>query len=212
MIKYVFFDLDGTLADTEEIIVKSFKHIHEKFNSKIPDKKEIVRNFGEPLKNTIEREFKNYDYDEVVDEYRNHHRNIFYDYLKLHEGAADIIKYLHSDNKTLGIVTSRLRETAVEILEIFDIKKYFKTIVTIDDTEKHKPDPEPLLKALDDVSGVRDESIYIGDTKYDIECAKNTGIKSVLVGWSHHADEKEKVEPDYTIMKFSELIKIINEN
>jgi len=212
MIKYVFFDLDGTIADTEEIIVKSFQHIHKKFNSKIPKREKIVSTFGEPLKITLEREFSNNDYKEVVEEYRKFHRNIFYEHLKLHDGAVEIIKSLHKENKTLGIVTSRLRETAVEILEIFEIKKYFDAIVTIDDTEKHKPDPEPLLKALEEVSGNIEESIYIGDTKYDIECAKNTGVRSVLVGWSHHAGEEDKIEPDYTINQFSELIKIINEN
>ena len=211
MIKYVFFDLDGTIADTEDIIVKSFQHIHEKFNSKIPEREEIISSFGEPLKNTIERDFS-YNYDEVVKEYRKFHKNIFYDYLKLHDGAVEIIKYLDKNNITMGIVTSRLKETAVEILEIFDIKKYFQTIITIDDTEKHKPDPEPLLKALEQVDGIKNESIYVGDTKYDVECAKNTGVISVLVGWSHHAEEEDKTEPDFIINKFSELKKIINEN
>lgn len=208
MIKNVIFDLDGTLADTQEIILRSFKHIHKKFNNTAPGNKEILKTFGEPLRDTLKSQFRQ-DVDLVIGEYRKFHQDIFHQYLNPHEGAIEIVKKLKDDNYTLGIVTSRLGESAIDILETFDIKKYFSTIVTVEDTEKNKPNPEPLLKALSQINAKADESIYIGDTKFDIECAKNAKVTSVLVGWSHYKVEENDVKPDYMIDDFSELENII---
>lgn len=211
MIKYVLFDLDGTLADTEEVIVKSFTHIHEKFNNNKPSRDEILKTFGEPLKETLKREFKE-ELEVVLEEYRNYHRGIFHDYLKPHENAIEIVKKLHKQGFTLGVVTSRLSDTAVEILETFKVKKYFKSVIAVDNTEKHKPHPEPLLKAIENMEGDPSSSIYIGDTKFDVECAKNAKVKSVLVGWSHYSVQEGDVKPDFIINDFMELENIIKSN
>ncbi len=208
MIKYVLFDIDGTLADTEEIIVRSFKHIHEKFNKNTPSRDQIIKTFGEPLELTLKRDFKE-DIDIVLEEYRNYHRDIFSENLKAHENAIEIVKTLYDKGYTLGVVTSRLRNTAVEILETFEIKKYFKAVVAVDDTENHKPHPEPLMKAIEKIKGEASSSIYIGDTKFDVECAKNARVKSVLVGWSHYAQDKDKIKPNFIINDFMELVNIL---
>lgn len=211
MIKYVLFDLDGTLADTEDVIVRSFTHIHEKFNNNKPSRDEILKTFGEPLKETLKREFKE-ELEVVLEEYRTYHRGIFHDYLSPHENAIKIVKKLHEQGFTLGVVTSRLSDTAVEILETFKIKKYFKSVIAVDNTENHKPHPEPLLKAIKNMEGNPSSSIYVGDTKFDIECAKNAKVQSVLVGWSHYSVQEGDVKPDYIINDFMELENIIKSN
>ena len=212
MIRYVLFDLDGTLADTEDVIVKSFKHIHKKFNNKELSKKEILKTFGEPLKETLKRDFKE-ELEVVLEEYVVFHRDIFHDHLKPHKNAIETVKTLHEEGYSLGVVTSRLSDTAVEILEIFEIKKYFQSVIAVDNTENHKPHPEPLMKAIQQMKGDTDSSTYIGDTRFDIECAKNANVKSVLVGWSHHAEEEEdKIAPDFIINDFIELVNIIKSN
>ncbi len=211
MIKHVLFDLDGTLADTEDVIVKSFQHIHKKFNNNELSRKEILKTFGEPLKETLKREFKE-ELEVVLEEYRVFHRGIFHDHLKPHKNAIEIVKTLYDEGFILGVVTSRLSDTAVEILETFDIKKYFKSVVAVDDTENHKPHPEPLMKAINEMEGAATSSIYIGDTRFDIECAKNAKVKSVLVGWSHYAKEENKINPDFLINDFMELVNIVKSN
>jgi phosphoglycolate phosphatase-like HAD superfamily hydrolase len=55
-------------------------------------------------------------------------------------------------------------------------------------------------------------SIYIGDTKFDVECAKNAKVKSVLVGWSHYSVQEGDVKPDFIINDFMELENIIKSN
>ncbi len=211
MIKYVLFDLDGTLADTEDVIVKSFKHIHQKFNNNEPLREEILKTFGEPLKETLKRDFKE-ELEVVLEEYVTFHRGIFHDHLKPHKNAIEIVKTLYNEGFILGVVTSRLSDTAVEILEIFDIKKYFKAVIAVDDTKNHKPHPEPLMKAIEKMEGDSSSSIYIGDTRFDIECAKNANVMSALVGWSHYAEDEDKIKPNFIINDFMELVNIVKLN
>jgi len=87
-------------------------------------------------------------------------------------------------------------------LEKYKLKEYFDAIVTADDTDKHKPDPEPVYIALRKLNAKAEESIMIGDTKFDILSAKRAGVKSVLVDWSIVLSEAHRVGenvPDHTI-------------
>jgi pyrophosphatase PpaX len=68
-------------------------------------------------------------------------------------------------------------------LDLFDKKDLFDGMVTCDDTEKHKPEPEPILLGLEKMKSAKDEALMIGDGVFDVKCANNAGVKSVLVGW-----------------------------
>ena len=96
----------------------------------------------------------------------------------------ELFAELRAKGYKLGMVTSRLRQTTSQGLEKYEINEYFDVVVTADDTKKHKPDPEPVYIALKKLGSAPQSSIMLGDTMYDILCAKNAGVKSVLVSWS----------------------------
>ncbi|HBH12043.1 MAG: HAD-superfamily hydrolase, subfamily IA, variant 1 [Clostridiales bacterium 38_11] len=208
MIRNVIFDLDGTLADSEDLIIKSFQHIYKKFKGHEVSESHIKKTFGEILEKVIRAEFDQ-DYKTVVNEYREYHHENFDTYMKLYDGAGEIIEELYLNNYTLGIVTSRLDFTAMKILEMYNITKYFKSIITADKCINHKPHPEPLLKCLEELGGTKPETIFIGDTVFDLECARNAGVKSVLVSWSNMDTNLLTVKPDYIIHQFEDIKKII---
>lgn len=79
-----------------------------------------------------------------------------------------------------GLVTSRLAYTTKQGLEKYDLKDYFDVVVTAEDTKKHKPDPEPVNIALAKLDSRPEHSLMLGDTMFDILCAKNAGVTSVL--------------------------------
>lgn len=209
MIKNIIFDLDGTLADSEELIIQSFQHIYRIYKGKEEDEAVLKKTFGAILKDVI---ISNFDepFETVIGEYREYHHANFEKYMKLFQGADELIRTLYSKGYTLGIVTSRLEYTAMKILDMHDIRKYFSSIVTADMCVNHKPDPEPLLKCLNELNADMDESIYIGDTSFDIECAKNTGVKSILVTWNDYENVEEKIKADYRISSYDEIYNIIN--
>lgn len=208
MIKNIIFDLDGTLADSEELIINSFQHIYLKFHGTTKSEEYIKSSFGAILKDVIKSEFSE-DTELVINEYRKYHYDNFDKYMRLFEGAEDIIKYLYDNNFSLGIVTSRLGPTAMKILDMYDLRKYFTSIVTADMCKNHKPDPEPLLMCLKELDGNIEESIFIGDTSFDVECAKNTGVISVLVNWDNKNPKVFKWNPDYTINNFNQIKKLL---
>jgi HAD superfamily hydrolase (TIGR01549 family) len=130
--------------------------------------------------------------------------------MKLFAGAQDIIEELYLNNYTLGIVTSRLGFTAMKILEMYNIAKYFKSIITADMCANHKPHPEPLLRCMNEIDGIKSETIFIGDTVFDLECAKNAGIKSILVSWSNLDMDSLSEKPDFVINRFEDIKNIIS--
>jgi HAD superfamily hydrolase (TIGR01549 family) len=95
------------------------------------------------------------------------------------DGAAETIQAL-SKNYLLGIVTSRIQNSVWESPTLAKLKKYFRTAVAYEDTENHKPDPEPLLLAAKRLGVSADECVYIGDVENDIKAALAAGMKSIL--------------------------------
>jgi len=208
-IKNILFDLDGTLLDTNELIIQSFKHTYKTHLNKDVDKDEIIKSFGEILKITLDREFGEYS-DEAIKTYRNFQIGNFEKLIAIHQGVKEGIIELHRQGYKLGVVTSRLNESAIRGLKHFGLMEYFQSIVGADDTDKHKPDPIPAFMALKELGGKPEETMIVGDSPFDILCGKNAGIRSVVVGWSAlPMDIILKYEPDYVVDSMKELLTLI---
>ena len=91
------------------------------------------------------------------------------------------------------------------------IKDKFDVMVTADDVTSPKPDPTPLLTAMDKLGVGRDESIMLGDTRFDIGCCVNAGVDSILVGWGRSCGRTSLrgLEPTYRIYQPGDLFEII---
>ena len=209
--KYVLFDLDGTLIDTNKLILDSFKHtIKEHLDIDVFDE-DLLKYFGEPLIYTLQRYSmeKSHKMFETYIRYNEHHHD---NCVLPCEGIEDGLAKLKDLGCTMAIVTSKRRDIATRGLKLFGFEKYFSTIVALEDTEKHKPDAGPIIEALRRLNADGGQAIMIGDSIYDIECAKNAGIKSMLVKWSM-ADgfQDRKIDADYIVNSIEELIDIIEE-
>ncbi|TCO76439.1 pyrophosphatase PpaX [Marinisporobacter balticus] len=205
----ILFDLDGTLLDTNELIIQSFQHTYNKHLDKEFPREKIIQTFGEILKITLDRECIGCS-EEAIKTYRDFQNLNFKNFITMHTGVKEGLVFLHKKGYKLGVVTSRLNESARRGLKLFDLEKYFGTIVGANDTDKHKPDAEPVILALKTLNSKPQETMMVGDSPYDILCAKNAGILSVAVGWSAlpRAMYMEH-DPDYVVERMEELITII---
>jgi len=192
MIDTVIFDFDGTLADTNQMIINSFKHVYSVFLQKECSEEYIMSTFGEPLELTLTRDFEKFSYEDVVSRYRDYQKDRFNQEVTLYETVEDTLKYLKNKNIKLGIATSRLKNSTVSALETFNIAKYFDVIVSADDVTKHKPDKEPLMKAINELKSTTEKTLYVGDSKFDMECAINALATPVLVGWQLNSNALAK--------------------
>ncbi|SHI63324.1 pyrophosphatase PpaX [Geosporobacter subterraneus DSM 17957] len=208
-VKYILFDLDGTLLDTNELIVQSFRHTYKEHLNKDVPREYIIQSFGEILRTTLERECKDC-VEAALTTYRSFQQEHFESYITLHLGVREALEKLTAKGYKLGIVTSRLNESALRGLKFFDIEGYFHSIIGADDTDLHKPDPTPARMALEAMGGRAEEAVLVGDSPFDIQCAKNTGMVSVAVGWSALPREVYmQYEPDYVVDTMEELVELI---
>lgn len=211
MIKAVLFDLDGTVINTNELVIASWKHALGKHLARCPEDREIIMSFGEPLVDTARR-YDNDNADAICRTYREYNISVHDQMIRGYDGMEDTIKNLKSMGIKVGIVTSKMRETAERALRIFNLFDLMDVVVTVDDTEKHKPNPEPLLKAVKTLGLSPENVMYVGDTNYDMLCGKNAGCSTCAVRYSMvPSEELMKYDPDYMIDKPGDIIKIIRE-
>lgn len=204
----VLFDYDGTLMDTNEIIIESWQHTFRTLTGKEGDVKEILKTFGEPLRDTVRKFFPQHDAEETVEIYRSYQVTFYKKLIQMFPGTRELIETLKARGYKLGIVTSRLRPTTMEGLDKYGLTDCFDYIVTADDTDKHKPDPEPVLIALRKLHSRPEEAIMVGDTKFDIGCGKNAGAHTVMVNWAM-APASDEYRPDFRIDRPEELFDVI---
>ena len=211
-INTVLFDFDGTLVDTNDVIVASWQHTYMHYLGREETLEKITACFGEPLLLTMEREFPGVDPEESAEVYRRYQREYADELVKLFPGIKELLEELSKSGYRMGIVTSRTRESARRYMDMFGIGPYFEDMVTCEDTHIHKPNPEPILLCLDKMGITAEEAIMVGDSPFDIKCANNAEVKSVLVDWritgcgeSPIADAAE----DYTIAEPAELMEVL---
>ena len=229
MKKYIIFDFDGTLANTNDIIVASWQATYEHYLGHTLPVREIEASFGEILVNTIGRMIPDAPVNEVVDFYRSYQDSHQQEYeVYVFEGVRELLEQLRARGCIIGVGTSRTAYSFRNYMKKLEMDQLVDEVVTMNDVSSHKPDPETidalLIKMManagepyDECSGipehVRDAAVMIGDTKYDIGCANNAGVDSVIVGWSHYVDEEavlaEGFVPTYRIDTPEQLLEMI---
>ena len=183
MINTILWDFDGTLLDTNDVILESWQHTYEHYYGKRMSVEHITKCFGEPLLVTMEREFPDVPPKESAEVYREYQKDRAYTWARSIPGVFELVEYLKGKGYKQCIVTSRTTESTLRYLELFNKGHLFDGLVTCDDTDRHKPEPEPILLGLEKMNCSKDEALMVGDGVFDIKCANNAGVKSVLVGW-----------------------------
>ena len=212
--KTYLFDFDGTLVNTNDVIIASWQHTYMHYRGREESIETITSCFGEPLLITMEREFPGVDPQESAEVYRTFQQQNAHLLVKIFPGIVDLLKALKEAGYRMGIVTSRTRESALRYMDMFGITEYFEAMVTCDDTTVHKPNPEPILLGLEKMGITKDEAIMIGDSPFDIKCANNAGVKSVMVDWRITCDNSALISDckwDYEIKEPMDLLKVLEE-
>jgi pyrophosphatase PpaX len=185
----VLFDLDGTLVDSGAIILASFKHAAKTVLARDVEDEQIAALVGGSNLHDQMAVLDPTRVDELVRIYREHNRPL-HDELQAFEGVEELMETLSTQGRKLGIVTAKGRQTVDLAFAVLSLERYFDAVVTADMTERHKPDPEPVLKALELLDSDPDEAAFVGDSPFDIGAGKAAGVFTVAVSWGNiHAPE-----------------------
>ncbi|HYF83292.1 MAG TPA: pyrophosphatase PpaX [Clostridia bacterium] len=207
--KYVLFDLDGTLINTNRLIIDSFKYTYKTCLGLDVSEQDILKYFGEPLIVTLKR-YSEEKGDEMYQTYIDYNESRHDDTVTIFEGVQELLKELSKQGFTLALVTSKRRKAALMGLDLFDIKKYFDAFIALEDTELHKPNPAPVIKALELLNAHPSDAIMVGDSVFDIHCAHGAGVKAVLVKWSvAQGFQGDDASADYVAHDTEELLRVI---
>ncbi len=207
MYELIIFDIDGTMIDTEKVVMESYNYaMYEELGRRLTDK-ELSLAYGVPTIQAVER-LGARDIETVTRRYFDSLLKAFRDGVGIFDGITDVLEELKKRGIKCGIVTSRNREEISNDTSLKALLKYFDHVVCAEDTVKHKPEAEPVYK-LAEMSGVGlSEMIYLGDTYYDYMCAKNAGIEFALALWG--ARNTEGIKPEHVLEKPDDLLDILN--
>jgi pyrophosphatase PpaX len=204
----VLFDLDGTLVDSGAIILASFRHATTTvLRREIPDHELLAAVGGPGLREQMEA-LDPERADELIEVYSAHNAGL-HDELEPCSGVLDALESLHAEGRRLGIVTAKRRATLALAFEVLpELQRFFDVTVAAEDTERHKPNPEPLLLALERLGESTAGAVYVGDSPFDVQAAKAAGIGAVAVTWGriHSRERLEREEPDAVVDSAEELL------
>jgi pyrophosphatase PpaX len=204
--KGVLFDLDGTILDTTDLIIQSFRYSFNKHYNREPDIAVAKAYFGRPLREALEVMAPG-DEDQVLKTYREYNL-IHHDRLaKSFAGVAEVLRDMYNDGVLMGIVTSKTHQTALRGLKLFDMDKYFPVIVGFEQCRYHKPHPEPVQLGVAGLGLEPGECLMVGDSPFDIISARSAGVKTVAVRWSEVPwEDVMAAQPDFVIETIDELV------
>ena len=204
----VLFDLDGTLVDSGAIILASFRHATSTvLRREIPDHELLAAVGGPGLREQMQA-LDPERAEELIQVYSAHNTGL-HDGLEPCSGVLDALEALHAEGRRLGVVTAKRRATLALAFEVLpELRGFFEVTVGAEDTERHKPNPDPLLFALERLDGAAAGAAYVGDSPFDVQAAKAAGVASIAVTWGriHPRERLEREGPDVVVDTAEELL------
>ena len=203
----VLFDLDGTVVDSGSIILASMRHATREVLGAEYGDEELLQSVGGPGLEAQFAVFAPDDVDELVRVYRAHNEPL-HEELEACAGMEDVLVRLRAEGRRLGVVTAKRRSTVELAFARVPLAHLFETIVGGDETERHKPDPEPLLLAAERMGADPAETAYVGDSPFDVLAARAAGMYAIAVTWGriHDRAKLEQAGPDAIIDTAAELL------
>jgi pyrophosphatase PpaX len=208
MIKAVFFDYDGTLVDTNNLIIQSYKYTYKKNLGIDMEEKDIVKNFGIPLLTILKQQAED-KFEELHSSYNYYYESKHNEMVKVFDGVYETLKGLHDIGIMTGIVSSKKKLWLERGIKFFQFEGLFDVVIGYEDTKKNKPNPEPIIRACEAIGIQPEEALMVGDSNFDIECGKKAGSKTCLVKYTILNMDKIQPKPDYEVDKMTAILTIV---
>ncbi|MEC1523465.1 pyrophosphatase PpaX [Neobacillus niacini] len=208
----ILFDLDGTLIDTNELIISTYLHTLEKYYPGKYQREDVLPFLGP----TLHEVFENMDperVEEMILEYRTYNLANHDLLVKEFVGVMETIETLKKKGYKLAIVTTKREDVAFKGLRLMKLDSFFDVMIAYDHVKKVKPDPEPIFLALEKLDSKPEETLMVGDNFHDVLAGKNAGTKTAGVSWTIKGrDYLAKFEPDYMLENMTDLLTILGED
>ena len=211
-IKAVLFDLDGTLLDTYELILTSFRHTMDEVLGKSFPEEELMKKVGQPL----ETQMWDFTDDPAVHKrlltvYRDYNHAVHDECVRAFDGVSAMLADVRERGLRVGVVTSKRHALAQRGLEVCGLADFVECLVGPDDFPAHKPDPGPVAYGCELLGYAPSECLYVGDSPFDMQAGNGAGCTTVAVTWGMFSPEVLAASlPSHTIEKPEELAALLS--
>jgi pyrophosphatase PpaX len=206
-LRAVLFDLDGTLIDSIALIVAAMHHAFEGFEGAVPADAEWMAGIGTPLSKQLALYARNeVELARLRDRYRAY-QMIHHDArVREFPGTAETLAALHARGLTMALVTSKGDVLAQRGLDLTGLTRFIPIVIGADSVGKHKPDPEPVLLALERLGVSAGEAVFLGDSPHDISAGNAAGVVTIGALWGPFTREQIAVaRPAHFLSDIREL-------
>ena len=207
----VLFDLDGTLIDSIELILNSAEHAFRDREGHVPSRAEWLTGVGIPLATMFKRYARdNADVDALIAKYReyqlaNHDRLV-----RSYDAVVETLDELRATGHPLAIVTSKTVWLARRGIDGVGLGSHFDAIIGCDMCQKHKPDPEPVRLALEQLAYEPHEAVFVGDSIYDMQAGNAAGVATIAALWGPFTREDLKASnPGHYLERIADLPRLL---
>lgn len=205
----ILFDLDGTLTDSAEGVIRSVQYMQEKMGFKVWETADLKFIVGPPLMKTFTEDFgmDKETAEKAVVVFRERYSTIGMYENKVYAGVEEMLAALKAKGKRMGVATSKKEELAIEILEHFGIAKYFD-VIGGDKREVGRNTKAKVMEyVLEALEAEKDDVIMVGDRLFDIEGAHTLGVPCIAVeyGYGDRA-EFEQYGADYIVATAEDVV------
>ena len=215
MIKGILFDFDGTLANTIDLIVATFEHTCVTALGEKPDRQRIIDTIGLPLGDALELLSGIHEQQRILElrqiygafNAANHDTMI-----KPIPGVAELLVQLKQRDLKLAVVTSKKAYMLERGMQCLGMLPYIDAIVSVLDTERGKPAPDPMLLACQHLGLTPGECLCVGDSPFDMQSGNAAGCVTVAVEYTQLDWQSllEQVKPDYTVSQPLDLLQLLD--
>ena len=184
--KLYLFDLDGTLIDSDQMLIETFHELYDNFRPGFKPSDEYIRQFSGPqIAETLKKEFPNESLEKMLNEYRTRSRRFYDIYVKLFPGVLEMFNKMNQKGIKFAVITNKHRYATDYSYELLGLEKYNIFSICADDVKNLKPAPDGIYETMKHF-GIKnkDDVIYIGDGTIDYLTAKNAGVNFGYTAWS----------------------------
>ena len=203
----VLFDNDGTLVDTHDLLLDSFRHATRSVLGEVIPDARLMAKVGQPLAVQMWDFTDDADvHDELLRVYRAYNESVHDDRISLFPGTREALERMRDAGLKLGVVTSKMHRLAAHGLDVLGVAEFFDCVVGADDCARHKPDPDPVVLGARLVEADPAQCAYVGDSPFDIQAGNAAGMLTAAVTWGMFDEGVLRAErPGLTCGRFDEL-------
>jgi pyrophosphatase PpaX len=207
----LLFDLDGTLVDSIELILSSFRYTFRQHVGDVPPDSKWIAGLGTPLFTQL-KEFTQDDAlaRAMIATYRQYQLAHHDEFMRSYEGVSEAMAELRARGHTTAVVTSKMSDLAVRALDFTGLRDTIDVVIGMEDTQRHKPDPEPVRVALAKLGRAANEAVFLGDSPHDIASGNAAGVITVAAQWGPFSrQELDAAKPGYQVLRMAEFPALI---